>query len=115
MATNDTSAATPQTGNLPNAEYRRFEGMVEYESLVDSMIPLTQRTIRIFDRTLSRRYNTTERFEALRGFLLAGRGNRVMIALHDVGPLERDCPRMIELVRQFSSSVKIHETMGAAK
>ena len=27
-----------QTGNLPNAEYRRFEGMREYEALIDGLI-----------------------------------------------------------------------------
>src|SRR5262249_23042456 len=42
------------TGNLPNAQYRRFEGMREYEALIDALIPQTQRMIRIFDRSLSR-------------------------------------------------------------
>ena len=51
--------------NLPNAEYRRFEGMREYEELIDRMIPQTLRTIRIFDRALGRSYNTPERFELL--------------------------------------------------
>ena len=37
--------AEPATGNLPNAEYRRFEGMREYESLLDDLIPQTQRAI----------------------------------------------------------------------
>ena len=104
-----------QSGNLPNAEYRRFEGMREYEALIDELIPRTQRTIRIFDKTLSRAYNTTQRFEALHRFLLAGRANRVMIVLHDAGTVERDCPRMIELLRLFSTSVKINQTLNAAK
>src|SRR5262245_15423363 len=104
-----------QSGNLPNAEYRRFEGMREYETLIDELIPRTQRTIRIFDKTLSRAYNTAQRFEALRRFLLAGRANRVMIVLHQAATVERDCPRMIELLRLFSTSVKINETLKPAK
>ena len=103
------------SGNLPNAEYRRFEGMREYEAIVDALIPQTQRAIRIFDRTLSRGYNSSTRFEALRQFLLAGRANRLTIVLHDALALERECPRMIDLVRQFSTAVKIHETLDAAK
>ncbi|HZM47420.1 MAG TPA: hypothetical protein VFC14_21575 [Burkholderiales bacterium] len=103
------------TGNLPNAEYRRFEGMREYEALIDQLIPQTQRTIRIFDKALSREYNSTQRFEALRRFLLAGRANRLMIVLHETATLDRDCPRMIELLRRFSTSVKINETQKAAK
>ena len=103
------------THNLPNAEYRRFEGMREYEVLIDSLIPQTQRMIRIFDKSLSRAYNSTARFESLRQFLLAGPSNRLLIVLHETTVLERDCPRMIELLRQFSTAVKINETLKAAK
>jgi hypothetical protein len=102
-------------GNLPNAEYRRFEGMREYEALIDQLIPQTQRTIRIFDKSLARAYNSVQRFESLRRFLLAGRANRLTIVLHETATIERDCPRMIELVRLFSGAVKINETLKAAK
>ena len=116
MTSNEQRATSnEQTGNLPHAEYRRFEGMREYEALIDQLIPQTQRTIRIFDRTLSRAYNTAQRFEVLRRFLLAGRANRLMIVLHETATVERDCPRMIELLRLFSTSVKVHETLKPAK
>jgi hypothetical protein len=108
-------ASHEPSGNLPNAEYRRFEGMREYEALIDQLIPQTQRTIRIFDKTLSRAYNTPQRFEALRRFLLAGRANRLTIVLHEASTVERDCPRMIELLRLFSTAVKINETLKPAK
>jgi hypothetical protein len=101
--------------NLPNAEYRRFEGMREYEALIDEMIPRTMRTIRIFDRSLGRGYNTPERFELLRQFLLASRVNRLMIALHDMSRIERECPRMLSLLQQFSYAVSIRETLRPAK
>ncbi|MCC7487620.1 MAG: hypothetical protein IT529_21810 [Burkholderiales bacterium] len=103
------------SGNLPNALYRRFEGMREYEALIDQLIPQTQRTIRIFDRALSRSYNSATRFEALRQFLLAGRANRLMIVLHHTDSLERECPRMIELLRQFSTTVRINRTLEPAR
>lgn len=101
--------------NLPNAEYRRFEGMREYEELIDRMIPQTLRTIRVFDRSLGRSWNTQERFELLRQFLLDSRVNRLMIALHDTSRLERECPRMLKLLQQFSHAVSIRETLRPAK
>jgi hypothetical protein len=101
--------------NLPNAEYRRFEGMREYEELIDRMIPQTLRTIRMFDRSLSRGWNTPERCELLRQFLLASRMNRLMIALHDTARLERECPRMLKLLQQFSHAVSIRTTLRPAK
>ena len=102
-------------GNLPDAQYRRFEGMREYESLVDGLIPQTQRIIRVFDKALAPAWNTAHRHEALRQFLLRDRRNRLLIVVHDSAPLERGCPRMVELVRQFGTAVRIHETQVAAK
>lgn len=101
--------------NLPNAEYRRFEGMREYQAVIDRMIPLTLRTIRIFDRSLGSSYNAPERFESLRQFLLASRVNRVMIALHDTARVKTECPRMLTLIQQFSHAVSIRETLRPAK
>jgi len=111
----DHAGNVTQPGNLPNAQYRRFEGMREYEAVIDALIPQTQRIIRIFDRSLARAWNTPERHEALRRFLLAGRANKLMIVLHDAAPLERECPRVIDLVRQFTTAVQIHETLRPAK
>ena len=104
-----------QTGNLPNAEYRRFEGMREYEAILDDLIPRTQRIIRVFDRSLSRAWNTPQRHELLRQFLLANRTNRLLIVVHDAEPIERECPRMVDLVRQFGTSIRIHQTMSLAR
>ena len=102
-------------GNLPNAEYRRFEGMREYDAVIDSLIPQTQREIRVFDRALSRAYNSPQRCEALRQFLLASRLNRLMIVLHEVQMLECDCPRLLQLARQFSHAVSVRQTLRVAK
>jgi hypothetical protein len=107
--------AEPATGNLPNAEYRRFEGMREYESLLDDLIPQTQRAIRVFDCSLSPSWNTSARFEALRQFLLAHRSNRLLIVVHDADPVLRERPRMVELVQQFGTAVRIHSTLTPAK
>ena len=102
-------------GNLPNAEYRRFEGMREYEALIDGLIPQTERFIRVFDHSLSPSWNSSDRFEQLRQFLLANRANRLLIVVHDAEPIERDRPRLVELVRQFGTAVRIHQTQSPAK
>jgi len=103
------------TGNPPNAEYRRFESNREYERVIDELIPLTQQIIRVFDKTLSRAYNTASRIESLRQFLLASRTNRLLIVLHDTRQLPLECPRMIEFLRQFSHACIIRETLRGAK
>lgn len=103
------------SGNLPNAEYRRFESMVEYEAIIDRLIPLTQNVIRVFDKSLSRAYNSPQRHEALNQFLLASRTNRLTIILHETENLERNCPRLIQLLRQFSHAVSIRKTLRVAR
>ncbi len=103
------------TGNLPNAEYRRFESNREYEECIDRLIPLTQSVIRVFDKTLKRAWNSAERVQLLRQFLLANRINRVHIVVHDTRLLLTECPRLIELSQRFSHALKIRETLRAAK
>jgi hypothetical protein len=102
-------------GNLPDAQYRRFESVREYEAIIDDLIPRTQRIIRVFDKSLSHAWNASRRCEALRQFLLAGRPNRLLIVVHDAEPIERECPHVADLVRQFGAAVKIHQTLGPAK
>jgi len=103
------------TGNPPNAQYRRFESNREYEALIDQMIPLTQRIIRVFDKSLSPAYNTTARIELLRQFLLSARTNRLQIVLHETRQLPAEQPRLLEFVRQFSHACTIRETLRGAK
>jgi hypothetical protein len=103
------------SGNLPHAEYRRFESLREYEAVIDSMIPQTEAIIRVFDKSLSRAYNSPQRFEALRQFLLGSRTNRLVIVLHETATLRRDCPRMVELLGQFAHAVSIRQTQRAAR
>jgi hypothetical protein len=103
------------TRNLPHAQYRRFQGMREFETLIDQMIPRTQSRIRVFDRSLSRAYNSPERYELLRQFLLANRLNRLLIVLHEVDKIDRQQPRMLHLLEQFTDAVSIRQTLQAAR
>lgn len=103
------------TGNPPNAQYRRFESNREYEELIDQMIPMTQRIIRVFDKSLSRGYNSSTRIELLRQFLLASRSNKLLIVVHETKLLPLEQPRLMELARQFSHACTIRETLKGAK
>lgn len=111
----DKGGLVERTGNLPNAQYRRFESIREYEELIDSLIPQTQRAIRVFDKVLASAWNSAQRCEALRQFLLASRLNRLYIVVHDAEPIEREYPRVVDLVRQFSGAIRIHATLNQAK
>lgn len=96
-------------------EHRRIQGNREYEQALDLLLARPQRTLRIFDRHLGGGYNGVQRYALLRDFLLRSRNNRLYLVLHDASGLARDCPRMINLLRQFSSAVTVHETEGQAR
>ena len=104
-----------EPAGLPIAEYRRFESTREYEALLDGFIPQTQRAIRIFERRLSRAYNTPARFELLRTFLRSHRENRLFIVVHESNNIDGECSRLVQLSQVFGHAVKIKRTLRLAR
>lgn len=94
----------------------RFASPSEYRVAIDRIVRRGRRTIRVFDRNLDGAgFNAADRFEVLRSFLLQSRENRLQFVLHDVGPVQRDHPRLLLLLRQFSAAVSIHQTSQEAQ
>lgn len=94
---------------------RKLEGLVAYDEALDQLIANATQTVRIFDKNIGRNFNSPQRFELLRQFLLASRRNRVKIVLHDTGNVVRDCPRLMLLLKRFSHGLAIHQTLPAAR
>lgn len=97
-------------------EHRRIEGLQEYEQAVDQVIRQACQNLRIFSYNLrGEGYNSLARIESLQDFLLKSRVNRLMIVLHDTDYLTRECPRMMNLLRQFSHAISIYQTSDEAR
>jgi len=97
------------TENAPR--HTRLEGVGELTDAIDAIIAKADRRLRFFDRNLDGiGFNSPKRHEALRAFLLARRANRLHIAVHDTGYLNRACPRVQLLLKQFSHAVEIRQT-----
>ena len=109
-----------QTPDAPAAprepSYRKLFGVAESLAAIDEVVAAAQRTIRIFDISLSNRgFNSPARADRLREFLVRGRAHRLQIALHETDLLERECPRLLVLLRQFPMSIEIHRTIMQAR
>lgn len=102
-------------GELPHAQYERFESMREFDAMFDELMASTQRVIRIFDMSLSTRYNAPGRCALLRDFLRADPLNRLFIVLHDTESMVRTCPRFVSLLQHFSHIAKVRQTPRAAR
>jgi hypothetical protein len=96
--------------------YRPISGIAESLAAIEEVVSAAERTIRIFDIALANRgFNSPGRAEKLRDFLVRGRAHRLQIALHETDGLERECPRLLTLLRQFPMSIEIHRTIGQAR
>ncbi|MDP2783802.1 MAG: hypothetical protein Q8O38_04320 [Sulfurimicrobium sp.] len=107
----------PDTPPPPLApEHRRLEGPQDYEQAVDLVIRQARRNLRIFSYSLrGEGYNSLARIEALQNFLLMNRANRLTIVLHDTDYLTRECPRMMNLLQQFSHAISVYQTSDEAR
>jgi hypothetical protein len=105
---------TPESASEPS--YRHLSGIAESLAAIDEVISVAQRTIRIFDISLSNRgFNAPARADGLRQFLVRGRAHRLLIALHETDLLERENARLLTLLRQFPMSIEIHRTLAQAR
>ena len=93
-----------------------LNGRIEYQEALDTVIDHARYTLRIFDFDLhDGGYNAVPRYDRLKRFLLASSKNRLLIVLHRVDYLKRDCPRMLNLLREHSEAVFIHQTNAEAR
>ena len=100
----------------PERSYRVLSGLSQSQAAIDEVLGAAQRALCIFDINLELRgFNSPQRAERLRELLVRGRAHRLRIALHETDQLERDCPRLLALLRQFPMSIEIHRTLAQAR
>ena len=95
----------------PEAVRRLFTGRTELAQGVAEVIGMARRTIRIFDSTtVDLALGSRASEEMLRAFFLAGRMNRMQIAVHETTHIQYYSPRLMSLLKRFSHAIAIHQT-----
>ena len=95
---------------------KAISGFSAMMQAIDELVVNATGRIAIFDRDLADYgFNSAERFNRLKVFLLASRRNHIQIVVHRSEYLERDCTRMIILLRQFPHAVSISRTLPEAQ
>ncbi len=124
MSNHDTSADQPgPRADLANSNSREDQQprrqiitlRAEYRDAFDRLIDQVERTLRIFDAdaaTLD--LNSAERVERLQTFLHRHPNNRLLVAIHDPGHLERSAPRFLKLIAFHASQIETRQTQGEA-
>ena len=99
----------------PRPERRVLSTRKEYRDALEQLIGLAERELRIFDPDFSGLdFNSPQKCELLRAFLLRSRSNRLYAAVHDADHIRNYCPRVLDLLRQFSDRMFIHQTQDEA-
>jgi hypothetical protein len=87
-----------------------FETPSELHAAFDALLARTQRQLRVYDHDLSLLdLDQLPRHAALRAMCVAGGGHRVELLLDDIHHLTRNCPRLMQLVRDFSHVIEIRQ------
>lgn len=82
-----------------------------YRGAIDATLAAARREIRIFDRDLSRMaLGTRPRAELLKEFLAGAPDRRLLVVVHDIAPLERDMPRIIDLIKVYGHMIETRLT-----
>lgn len=99
----------------PQPERLLLSTRKEYLEALERLIGLARRELRILDADFSElKIDAPQTHALLHAFLLRGRDNRLYIAVHDPDYIRVYCPRLLELLRQFSERMFIHRTQGDA-
>jgi hypothetical protein len=92
-------------------QHTSFEGIADYVEALDALCGLAKRSLYMFDKSFEDAgFNSVERYETLRAFLLENSANELHLLVHDPRPITQYCPRLIMLQQQFSHNMRIHRT-----
>ena len=93
------------------SQHTKLDGIVDYCAAHDTLCKLAQHDLYLFEKDFDGLgYDTEARYTILRNFLLANPAHRLLILAHDTHYLATLCPRMMTLLRQFGTSMFIHQT-----
>jgi len=93
-----------------------ISGLAQYQAALDAVIEQARHNLYMFDYDLHEGgWNSPQRYENLKRFVLANPRNQLRIVLHSADHVRRHCPRLLNFQRQYSFAVAIHETHPEAR
>lgn len=92
-------------------QHTKLDGVEDYATALDQLCKLAEHNLYLFEKNYDGLgFNSEARYATLRNFLLSSSAHRLFVLAHDTHYLSTMCPRMMMLLRQFGTSMFIHET-----
>jgi len=109
-------ATSISTEQLPEPRLVELDTVAAQAVAIDELIALARHRIQVFDQDLSQTgWSSSARADRLAAFLRGIRGRRLDIIVHDTRFLERACPRMLDLLRNYGHAMTVYQTGAEAK
>ncbi|MFO7541844.1 MAG: hypothetical protein R6W97_03395 [Thiobacillus sp.] len=87
----------------------------EYRTAFDLLLASTSRQLRMYDHNLDLfDIDHPTRHASLHALCVAGGGRRIDMLLDDIDHVARDCPRLMQLIRDFGHVIEIRRADPAA-
>jgi hypothetical protein len=94
-----------------DSPYTLLTSEAEYRQACDTVLARAERELLIFDHDLAAmQLDKKARVDLLIDFLQTDALRRVRIVLHDPGPIERDAPRLLRLIADFSHMIEARQS-----
>ncbi len=105
------SSTSPETSVEPVPREVRLDTVAEQTAAIDELIVLAQHKLQVFDIDLSQTgWDTALRAANLAAFLRRAPTARFDLIVHDTRWMQRFCPRLANLLRQYSSNITVYQT-----
>ncbi len=92
-------------------EQLTFSSMADYAAAIDQLCRMAEHNLYLFEKDFDRlEFNSEGRFNTLRSFLLSSPIHTLHVLVHDTSYLSTKCPRMMNLLHQFSGNMFIYQT-----
>jgi len=92
-----------------------FHTLTEYQHALDELIAQAHARLRFYDATLENSgFNSAKPYARLRDFCLGGWPRRIEMLVDDPAYLQKHCPRVMHLLRDFSHVLEIRQCDDAA-
>jgi hypothetical protein len=96
---------------MDDAVYERFDTSEGFQAAVNRLLLQPGRELRIFDPDgAALRLNDSGRIGLFEQFLRASRTRRLYLVLHEPQHLQRQCPRMMNLLARYAHAIQVNRT-----
>lgn len=110
------SSTSPDTPAAAAPRETRLDTVAAQTAAIDELIALAQHKLQVFDIDLSQTgWNTAARAANLAAFLRRTPAARIDLIVHDTRWLEQSCPRLVDLVRRYSTAITVYQTGPEAR